>query len=298
MRPSGSVRVQLERVLPVLERVGRADRLGRQLAGPPRRARTRSRARSAIAAPRMKPRASAPSTRSGLRCAAPVRQLLDRLRRAPRGSASSGMTSLKPTPGCGQSGTSRIFVVEIHRAHAYATSRRRARQKRSCDSSWRASPSDCEVLEPGLPPLGIARAERGRDELLEQAGLAVGGRPERCAGAAARCRSCASRPQASAMSASRSRVALLPALDPRREQPELLELAREPSRRCRRARTELAEVELGSSLAAGRRRGGASAHAPPARRAPGGSPAAAGTRRAAAGGSSRSRSTSSSLKSR
>ena len=59
-----------------------------------------------------------------------------------------------------------------------------------------------EVREPGRAPLGVARAQRRRDELLEQRRLAVGGGPERRAGAAARSRSARAGAQTTAMSAS------------------------------------------------------------------------------------------------
>ena len=36
-----------------------------------------------------------------------------------------------------------------------------------------------QVVETGAPALGVARAQRRQDERLEQAGLAVGSRPER-----------------------------------------------------------------------------------------------------------------------
>ena len=61
----------------------------------------------AIAEPMKKPRASAPTTMSGLRSAAqsPRRSMVSRSASA---FARSGMMSLKTTPGSGQSGTSRI----------------------------------------------------------------------------------------------------------------------------------------------------------------------------------------------
>ena len=63
---------------------------------------------AAIAAPRMNPRASAPRMTSGFFCFAQVASPSIVVCRASR-SASSGVMSLKPTPGVGKSGTSRIF---------------------------------------------------------------------------------------------------------------------------------------------------------------------------------------------
>src|SRR4051794_27363767 len=66
----------------------------------------------------MNPRASAPRTRSGVfsraQAASPVI-----VSSSACGSARSGVTSLKPTPGCGQSGTSRIFSLSSTAYLAY-----------------------------------------------------------------------------------------------------------------------------------------------------------------------------------
>ena len=80
--------------------------------------------------------------------------------------------SLNPTPGVGKSCTSRIFVLRSTRAHS-ATSRR-SRQKSSAVSSCASSPSDWRSRSAGGAPLGVPRAERRRDDLLEQRDLAVG----------------------------------------------------------------------------------------------------------------------------
>ena len=54
----------------------------------------------------------------------------------------------------------------------------RARQKSSCESSWRELGERAKIVERRLAPLRVARAQRRRDELLEQRGLPVGGRAE------------------------------------------------------------------------------------------------------------------------
>jgi hypothetical protein len=66
----------------------------------------------AIAAPRMNPRASAPSTRSGF-FSAPHVESCSTVYASAAGSARSGVMSLKPTPGCGQSGISRTFSARF-----------------------------------------------------------------------------------------------------------------------------------------------------------------------------------------
>ena len=63
----------------------------------------------ASAAPRMNPRASAPRIRSGFFVAAHFPSS-ETVWSSASASARSGVTSLKPTPGWGQSGTSRILV--------------------------------------------------------------------------------------------------------------------------------------------------------------------------------------------
>ena len=145
------------------------------------------------------------------------------------------MTSLKPTPGCGQSGTSRIFDLQLHAlslrdelaepAPEQALRRARARARRA--SGGRACPA---AAAPGSASGARARSTassrpasrsvdvrnvrrwRGRDaEAREPAadrgdlGVGLGVEP-------------------------------LAALDPRREQAVLLELARQPRARSRRAR--------------------------------------------------------------
>ena len=94
--------MQLERVLAVLEHVARADRLGRQLAraGAPGRSRRRPRPRSRSRARSRAPRRRARGRRS---LPSPTSASSPTVSRSVAGSASSGVTSLKPTPGVGKS---------------------------------------------------------------------------------------------------------------------------------------------------------------------------------------------------
>ena len=230
----------------------------------------------------MKPRASAPRTRSGCFCltqsaSSPIVCL------SAAGSASSGVMSLNPTPGVGKSATSRIFVRRSSALTPTLAGRARRAARELLRELGRA---DCRSRSPCCAALGVAGAERRRDELLEQRRLAVGGRPERAqvprvdavarelradrgdvgvglrvALVRPRCRAVPSRPKSSSSFAS-SRV---------------------DARRARRARR--ASI-VSSSVAERRRACGACAPSRPARRARRGSRAAAGTRRAAAAGSS------------
>ena len=170
----------------------------------------------------------------------------------------------------------------------------RSRQKRSCESSCASSASVWRSSSPACAALGVPRAERGRDELLEQRRLAVGGRAER-AQVPRRDRRTARAARTRRRCRRRSRVA--PARRPRRaasSRPKSSS-SRASSGVMPGALAELVEVELVLARRRARRAPALALLRAPARRAPGGSRAAAGTRRAAAAGSSRSRSTSSSL---
>src|SRR5438105_206158 len=151
------------------------------------------------------------------------------------------MMSLKIIPGCGQSGTSRIFVVR--------STRRNLR-----DEAAQVAPEEAlrEVLRQlaerlqvrsSLPtPLGVPRADRGCDDRLEQVGLAVGG----CSELAEMSRR---EPEARQLAARRRNVEIrlgvqaVAALDPRLEQAEVLQLTGE-LRIDACAVAELSEVEL------------------------------------------------------
>src|SRR6266545_4519562 len=126
----------------------------------------------AIAAPRMKPRASAPRIRSGFRSAAHVARRSIVSSSACR-SASSGVTSLKPTPGCGQSGTSRIFAFRSM-VGSLRDEAADAAPEETLRELLRQPGEGLEVLHPLPAPLGVARAECRRDDRLEQAILPVG----------------------------------------------------------------------------------------------------------------------------
>src|SRR5919199_3098557 len=125
---------------------------------------------SAMAAPRMKPRASAPRTRSGsfVFAHAPSSSIVCRSASA---SARSGMMSRKTTPFCGKSGTSRTFALR-----STAMSGRDEPPQLAPEEELRQLLRELgellEVLHARLPPLGVARAKRRRDDRLEQARLA------------------------------------------------------------------------------------------------------------------------------
>src|SRR6266508_217117 len=174
----------------------------------------------AIAAPRMKPRASAPRITSGFWARAhPASSAI--VWSSACGSASSGVTSLKPTPGCGQSGTSRIFSFRFT-ALAYEVAQ--TAPEEALRQILRELAEHLQVARPLLPPLRVARAERRRDRGCEQPGLAVGGRAERAQ---------VSRRDAEAREPAADRgdlgvglaVEALASRDPRRQQAVLLELA-------------------------------------------------------------------------
>src|SRR2546423_8627400 len=99
-----------------------------------------------------------------------------------------------------------------------------------------------ELLDAGLAALGVARAQRGRDELVQQPGLAVGRRAERAQMAGGQ-------PVARELGARDGDVDVpglvvpLASLPARLEQAELLQLARELGR-DRRPFAQLAEGEL------------------------------------------------------
>ena len=144
------------------------------------------------------------------------------------------MMSLKTMPGFGKSGTSRILPRRSRALIGSATQPHVAPEE-ELRELLRELGERLQVLEPGLAALGVARAERRRDELLEQRRLPVGGGAERAqvAGVDAEAREPPAR-------RGDLRVALaveaLAALEPRLQQPELLELAREVAGRCRRGR--------------------------------------------------------------
>ena len=181
------VRMHLERVLAVLEHVARADRL--RAAASPAGAPARSRSRAARAIARAEDEAARLGAEDEIRLASArpssassVDRLVERL-----GSASSGMMSLKPTPGLGKSGTSRIFVLQVDGGSAYEpTCRSASRQKRRCESSCASSASACRSRSPGCRRSALRARSAGATTLLEQRRLAVGRRCGTCAGAAAR----------------------------------------------------------------------------------------------------------------
>ena len=174
---------------------------------------------------------------------------------------------MKTIPGLGKSGTSRTrsrrsSVAPEVTADLPLREQAQLAPEEEPRELLRRLGERLQVVEAGLAPLGVARAERGRDELLEQAGLAPGRVPE--GAEVPGVDPVLGEPAAGGGDLG---VALavepLAALDARREQAVLLERARE-RRVDAGALAELGEVEL----------------APPARRArPGGAACARPRRR-------------------
>ena len=109
-----------------------------------------------------------------------------------------------------------------------------------------------EVVDPRLPALRVPRAQRRRDELLEQRRLAVGRRPERAQVARVDAVTCQLRAHSCDVDV-RLRVALVGPRAGRREETERLELAREVGRDAG-ACTQLVEVDPPDALGDGRPR--------------------------------------------
>src|SRR3954451_3238912 len=133
----------------------------------------------ASAGPSRNPRASAPmttSTSGGARAQRPVTAAS-----SPAGSASSGVMSLKPIPGCGKSGISR---TRARRSTATAARRLADDLAQVPDEQQvlqvrRHRGEVLERLDRLLAALGVARAQRRGEDLLQQRRLAVGRRAER-----------------------------------------------------------------------------------------------------------------------
>src|SRR3954470_21460151 len=133
----------------------------------------------ASAGPSRKPRASAPmttSTSAGARAQRPVTAAS-----SPAGSASTGVMSLKPIPGCGKSGISR---TRARRSTATAARRlpddlAQVPDEQQVLEVRRHRGEVLERLDRLLAALGVARAQRRGEDLLQQRRLAVGRGPER-----------------------------------------------------------------------------------------------------------------------
>src|SRR5438105_12371453 len=135
-------------------------------------------------------------------------------------SPSSGMMSLKTTPGFGKSWTSRIF--DFRSTGTARSLRCREPSEAPPEQELRQLlcelPELAEILEPRLPALRAARVQRRRRDLPEQPRRALGGRLE----GAQVPRGHAERRQPRAERGHvRVRLAVAAAL--RREQPELLQ---------------------------------------------------------------------------
>src|SRR3954469_8278022 len=153
--------------------------------------------------------------------------------------------SLKPTPGCGQSGFSRTFSARFTRACGRTPAKRAPEEELT-----KALPelAQClQVFHAGTAAVGIACAQRRPDDLFDEPGFPVRGGPE----AAQMTRR---DPELSEAAAGKGdvgvelRITLLASFGTRREQAELFELAGQP-RVDARALAKLGQVELGLFLA-------------------------------------------------
>ena len=174
---------------------------------------------------------------SGRRGSRPRRRARRRVCASASASPSSGMMSLKTMPGLGEvrdvaasrREPSSMTYARADRLRQAPACRRSSRQKRSCESSCASSASVCRSSTAAAAALRVPRAQRRRDERLEQPRLAVGRRAERPQ--VARRDPEARQPPARVRDLDvRLAVEPLAALDARREQAEVLELARELGR--------------------------------------------------------------------
>src|ERR671937_2033284 len=117
----------------------------------------------------MNPRASAPRTRSGA-FVFPHAPSASIVCRSASASARSGMMSRKTTPFCGKSGTSRTLVLR-----STAMSGRDELPQLAPEEELRELLRQLgellEILHAGLPTFGVARAQRRRDDGVQQARL-------------------------------------------------------------------------------------------------------------------------------
>src|SRR3954452_14792902 len=139
----------------------------------------------ATAGPSRKPRASAPmttSTAGGDSCASPVTAAS-----SPAGSASTGVMSLKPIPGLGKSGISRISARRSAATGAngspnpppgLADDLAQVADQQQVLEVRRDRREVLERLDRLLAPLRVPRAQRRREDLLQERRLAVGRRAE------------------------------------------------------------------------------------------------------------------------
>ena len=182
-RAATRVGVQLELAGAVLEHVLGADRLVRAAcracarARSRRRARAPARARAGSRAPRPRPR-SRPSAARAYSASPRTASA------SASASAISGVMSLKAIPGLGKSGISRISaaqLVALPRSAPGAHQRtilRRSRISSRC-LRWVATAARfSSASTASLRRSRVARAQRRREDLLQQVGLAVGGGAE------------------------------------------------------------------------------------------------------------------------
>ena len=203
--------------------------------------------------------------------------------------------SLKTIPGSGKSATSRTSALQVDGGHWPASLRTFAREE-ELGQLLRGLGERLQVLDPGPAPFRVPRAERRRDDRLEQRRLAVGRGAERAQVARRD-------PEARERVAGDRDVDVRLRVDALSRARRAARAARTPRARARGAASMPARSQSSSRSSALLRlaeRGPPAAPLLPGarRRAPRGSRAAAGTRRAAGAGSSRARSTSSSPKSR
>src|SRR5581483_5657871 len=233
------VRVQLERVLAVLEHVARAHGLGRELAGPPRRdeaaAGRGGDRRAEDEAARL-----GPEDEVGLALPHPAGEVGDRLAEG-LGVGEQRRDVLEPDPG----GREVRHLPDLRPQVGHGLGARdvpHAAPEEEGGELLRQLGERLEVAQPRRAPLGVPRAERRRHELVEQRRLAVGGRAEgaQVAGVGAVAREL--RADGGDVDVGLG-VALVRARAARAEEAERLQVLRE-ARRHAGAAAELVEVEL------------------------------------------------------
>ena len=230
----------------------------------------------------MKPRASAPRIRSGLCCLRPRAELGDRLRQRV-GVGEQRRHVLEPDARLRPVRDLPDLLLQLH-ARSLRDQAAETAPEQALRQLLRELAERLQVARALLPPLGVPRAERGRDRRLEQARLAVDGRAERAqvAGRDA---------EAGEPAADRRDLGIALAVQTARRLRRAARAARTPRARARacgrspRAR-RASPGRARPRRPAARARACGAARATSASRAPPGSPSAAGTRPAGAGGSS------------
>ena len=177
--------MELERVRAVLELVRRAHGLRRQLARPPRGHEPAADLAGDRGAEDEAARLGA-EDQIGLLLAGPASPSSAIVWSSACGSASSGVTSLKPTPGWGQSGTSRIFSFRSTALSLRGCADRARTGVATGPARARRAPAGRACPAAAAPGCASAAPARSRPRAAPSRGRWTCGT---CAGGVARCRS-------------------------------------------------------------------------------------------------------------